>query len=469
MKLGVLLGFALFGVFWGAWGAALPAVQAQANADDATFGGALLLIGVGALASMRLTGLLLDRYGRAVTPVVVVLFAACALAAGSAGSAPALAVTLFALGAMSGAFDVVINTAAVGYESATSRPLVSAAHAAFSAAVVAASALTGLARSAGATPLIIFAAVATVLCATTFAVRGITPPPTATHNPDLPPLTATHDTGPTTPATHNPAPPQLAIAHDTGPTEPTAIRDAGSKPATTRDPRPKRPAVHGLVLRRAAAIRRTASRGPASGHSARGRGRGRMPIQLLVFGAMGAVANLVENAQQSWSARHLEVTLRMPPQISGLGPSVFALATVTARLLGQAAAQRQISPRLVLATGGLLAAAGTATTALAPSAWICLVGVAIAGLGTGVCVPAILGAAGGSVPGERRGAAISTVMTVAYLGFAAGPAAVGLVAGHLGLRAALGAVAATAILLTISAPAVLPGRKPSPQAPHPPP
>jgi hypothetical protein len=84
---------------------------------------------------------------------------------------------------------------------------------------------------------------------------------------------------------------------------------------------------------------------------------------------MGAVANLVENGQQSWSARHLEVTLHMPPRVSGLGPSIFAAATVTARLAAQAAAHRRISPRLVIAAGGVLAAAATTTTALAPTQW----------------------------------------------------------------------------------------------------
>jgi MFS family permease len=382
----VLLGFVLFGIFWGAWGASLPAVQAQADAGVGTFGGVLLLIGAGALASMRLTGLLLDRYGNAVAPAVVVLFAACVVAAGSAGSAPMLAVALFALGALSGAFDVVINTAAVGYESATGRPLIAAAHAGFSAAVVLASALTGFARTAGADPPVIFAVVGAVLCVSAFAVRTVSA---------------------------------------------SAVRRIGAS--------------------RTGRAAGTPARGGRIAAPARG---GRIATRLIVFGLMGALANLVENAQQSWSARHLEVTLHLPPRVSGLGPSIFALATVTARLAGQAGARRRISPRLVVTAGGLLAAAGTATTALAPNAGLCLVGVAVAGLGTGVCIPAILAVAGADVPGERRGAAVSAVMTVAYLGFAAGPAVVGLLAGHLGLRAALGAVAAIAVVLAVSAASV---------------
>ena len=59
----VLGGFAAFGVFWGAWGATLPAVQSHAGVDDGQLGIALLCIGAGALVSMRPAGTLVDRWG----------------------------------------------------------------------------------------------------------------------------------------------------------------------------------------------------------------------------------------------------------------------------------------------------------------------------------------------------------------------------------------------------------------------
>ncbi|MGC1731202.1 MAG: hypothetical protein WA731_00815 [Pseudonocardiaceae bacterium] len=42
-------GFAAFGLFWGAWGAALPAVQVRSGSTDGELGAALLMIGLGAL------------------------------------------------------------------------------------------------------------------------------------------------------------------------------------------------------------------------------------------------------------------------------------------------------------------------------------------------------------------------------------------------------------------------------------
>ena len=59
-----LIGFAALGVWWGAFGAALPAIQGKAHTNDAELGLALLLLGLGALVSMRATGVLMDRAGR---------------------------------------------------------------------------------------------------------------------------------------------------------------------------------------------------------------------------------------------------------------------------------------------------------------------------------------------------------------------------------------------------------------------
>ncbi|MGZ8648576.1 MAG: hypothetical protein ACXW08_08110 [Solirubrobacteraceae bacterium] len=64
-----LLGFAGFGVSWGAWGPALPLVQDHAGAGDSALGLALLCVGAGALASMRPAGVLVDRPGPAVTTI----------------------------------------------------------------------------------------------------------------------------------------------------------------------------------------------------------------------------------------------------------------------------------------------------------------------------------------------------------------------------------------------------------------
>ncbi len=108
-KTSVLLGFAALGVFWGAWGAALPAVQRRSGATDAELGLALLLVGVGALVSMRATGVLIDHVGPRFTRISVVLFGFAALLPGLAGSSVELYAFGLVVGAASGAMDVAIK------------------------------------------------------------------------------------------------------------------------------------------------------------------------------------------------------------------------------------------------------------------------------------------------------------------------------------------------------------------------
>src|SRR4051812_44499452 len=168
-----LLGFGAFGVYWGVWGAALPAVRAPAGVDDGTLGLALLCIGAGALVSMRAAGAVLDRHGARVLPVAMVLFAADAVLPALATSGLALGAALLAVGAASGAVDVAINAEGVRAEAATDRPLMNLAHAAFSATVVAASLLAGALRAAGAEVGAIFAAVGALLLLAALALARL--------------------------------------------------------------------------------------------------------------------------------------------------------------------------------------------------------------------------------------------------------------------------------------------------------
>lgn len=87
-------GFGAFGLFWGAWGAILPAVKSEAGVNDGQLGVALLMVGLGALVSMRFTGYLIDRYGGVVLPVVVLLFGLCGVLPALADSAITLSIAL---------------------------------------------------------------------------------------------------------------------------------------------------------------------------------------------------------------------------------------------------------------------------------------------------------------------------------------------------------------------------------------
>jgi MFS family permease len=379
-------GFAAFGLFWGAWGAILPAVRTEAGVSDGQLGAALLMIGLGALLSMRFTGYLIDRYGGVVLPAAVLLFGLCGLLPALASSAMTLGAALFLLGATSGAFDVAINATGSHAEAVTERPLMNFAHGVFSVAVVLASLGTAGLRQAGAGVLPVLGGVLVLIAA--IAVVVLLP---------------------------------------------------GS--------------VTGSVTRSRSPSARTAS--------SDGRPKRKLEPALLVFGGVCALAYLVENAWQSWSAVHLDTSLGAAPALASSAPAVFAAAAATGRFSGNALLAR-VRPVQLLITGGLVAAAGTGLAAAAGNAWVALVGIGIAGLGTSVCAPTIIGMAGAWAGPERRAGAISTVTTIAYLGFLLGPAAVGAASSAWSLPAALGGVAVLAVLVALLSP--LAGRAAAPQA-----
>jgi MFS family permease len=359
----VLAAFAAFGTFWGAWGATLPAVQRAAQASDAELGIALLLIGAGALASMRATGALIDRRGDAATAWTVAVFGVCTILPALARSPWQLAVALLVLGAASGAMDVAINAEGVLEEALSRRPVLNLAHAAFSASVVAASLGAGGLRAVGAGPELV---------------------------------------------------PALA---------------------------------GGAVVVVAVSLRRAE---PRAAPAARVRGAHRVSGTLLLLGALCALAYWVENAWQSWSAVHLERDAAASDGVSALGPAAFASAAVVGRLAGQRLVQ-VLRERILIAAGAAFAGVGTAIAATAGGVPVAVAGIVLAGLGTAVCAPTIISLAGAAVAPDERGAAVSTVTTIGYLGFLLGPAAVGGLAQAADLRVSLTAVAGLAFVLALAA------------------
>lgn len=143
----VVVAFGAFGAWWGGWGALLPAVQRSAGVDDGRLGLALLLIGAGALGSMRVTGYLVDRFGGAVLPLSVGGLALAGIGPAFADGVAPLAASMTLLGAASGAYDVAVNAEASRLETISEQPLLSMAHAGFSFGVIFGSLGAGAMRS----------------------------------------------------------------------------------------------------------------------------------------------------------------------------------------------------------------------------------------------------------------------------------------------------------------------------------
>lgn len=177
---GLLRAFAVFGVFWGAWSAVLPAVQQGVGLGDGQLGLALGAIAVSAVPMMPLAGRLVDRFGaRRTLPATLVAFAAVLPLLATAGGAGSLVAWLVLLGAATGALDVVVNATTAGWERVERSRLMSLVHGAFSVGVLVGSACAGLARQAGAGPLPVVVTVAALVL-----LVGVTQPPYRRATPD---------------------------------------------------------------------------------------------------------------------------------------------------------------------------------------------------------------------------------------------------------------------------------------------
>ncbi|MFJ8431441.1 MFS transporter [Kitasatospora sp. NPDC094019] len=367
VRVQVLVGFGVFGVFWGAWGALIPEIQGRAGVDNGELGVAVLMIGLGALASIRPAGSAVDRFGPSAVAVILLLMAGAAVLPGRAHGVGALMAALAVLGGASGAVDVGVNSLASEEEGRSGR-LMNAAHACFSACVVLGALGSGLALEHGlaADRVLLLTSVLLIGAAVVIGYPGLAAGP------------------------------------------PAVPRRARRRPAVTDRP-------------------------------------------LLALGALCALAYLVENAWQSWSAVMLRSVFHTGSGAAAAGPVVFAAAAAVGRLAGHGLTVR-LPQRHLLAVGAAVSAVGTVGAALAPGVRSMLTGLVVAGLGISVCVPTILSLAGEQARPEVRSSAVAVVASIGYGGCLLGPAAVGLTASSTGLRVALCGVAAVAAALALAAP-----------------
>ncbi len=118
-----------FGI--GAWAAGIAGVKAELGLTATALGSALLMLAVGAMSAMPFAGWLGARRGRLVAPCAL-LFAAALLLPALARTYWMLLPGLFAVGATSGALDVLMNAHAARVEQARGRAIMSSFHAAWS-------------------------------------------------------------------------------------------------------------------------------------------------------------------------------------------------------------------------------------------------------------------------------------------------------------------------------------------------
>jgi Major Facilitator Superfamily len=203
---------------------------------------------------------------------------------------------------------------------------------------------------------------------------------------------------------------------------------------------------------------------PVAADTARTRMLVRPPRALLVLGAAAFCTLLAEGSAADWSAPYLSQAVRAPAAVAGLGYAAFSLAMATSRTLGDRLHSR-FGPVTLARAGGVVSASGLSAALIAGSEPVALVGFAAMGAGLGVVVPLLFRAAA-SAPGVSASVGVAAVSTIGWLGFLAGPPAIGVAAGAIGLRGALAIVVVAIVSLVFLAGAAMPrmGDAPGPMS-----
>ncbi|WFR71676.1 MFS transporter [Prescottella defluvii] len=152
---------AIFGVFGingfllAMWVVHIPAIEDRTDIAHSTLGSLLLLLAVGAIAGMQLSGPLADRFGsRLLVALSGTLLSVATLGPGLASTAWQLGLALVVFGFGNGALDVSMNSQAVLLEQAYRRPIMSAFHGMFSIGGVAGSLVGATTRAAHVSPAV---------------------------------------------------------------------------------------------------------------------------------------------------------------------------------------------------------------------------------------------------------------------------------------------------------------------------
>ncbi len=160
---------AIFGVFGingfllAMWVVHIPAIKTRTDISHSTLGSLLLLLAVGAIAGMQLSGPLADRFGsRLLVALSGTLLSVATIGPGLASNAWQLGLALVIFGFGNGALDVSMNSQAVLLEQAYRRPIMSAFHGMFSIGGVVGSAVGAATIAAGRSPTVTLAASAAV-------------------------------------------------------------------------------------------------------------------------------------------------------------------------------------------------------------------------------------------------------------------------------------------------------------------
>lgn len=171
--------------------------------------------------------------------------------------------------------------------------------------------------------------------------------------------------------------------------------------------------------------------------------------RLVLLAAVFAGGAMVEGGIDTWGVLFMRERLASGVLVGATAYVLGQLVATSARgglgpLTGSLGARRGV------VIGGGVAAAGLVLLALAPVAPLAGLGLLVAAAGVSVCWPLLVARASTGV--ARPAAVVAGVTALGYLGFVVGPPLVGWLAGLLGLRAGVLALAVVAGLVAVARP-----------------
>ncbi|MDQ0811964.1 putative MFS family arabinose efflux permease [Streptomyces sp. B3I7] len=181
---------------------------------------------------------------------------------------------------------------------------------------------------------------------------------------------------------------------------------------------------------------------PAESEAASGgSGGGSLVFRMLLpFCLVMTFAYIGDSTVSNWSAKYLQDVLGGSEQLATVPYNVYMVTTLVGRSLGDWGVRR-LGAATVVRLGAVVAAVGFAVVAVAPGAWVGMLGFTLLGLGLCVLVPGTFAAAGRRAfeqgGAEASDTAIARLNVFNYVGFLVGSPLVGALGDAWSYRGAM--------------------------------
>lgn len=152
---------------------------------------------------------------------------------------------------------------------------------------------------------------------------------------------------------------------------------------------------------------------------------------LLLMIVVGACASLCEGVAFDWSAVYLRDVLGAPDQVAALGFSFFSMLMMGMRFSGDALIP-YFGERKLLYFTVLFSVFSIGIIVLSPVVGVGILGFGMLGMGVALAAPILFNAAA-RVPGFASGAGLASYATFSFIGFLAGPPAIGFLGEQFSL------------------------------------